>query len=83
MFEDLGLRVTHVVPFSHAAHPGSPICAWVTDFQKLYLPTLVEKGYLTSAELETYWAWWLEREADPRTIFYAPPVFGVIGRVER
>ena len=41
-----GLSVRHVEPVSAIGRPGSPVWAWIGDFQALYLPTLVERGYL-------------------------------------
>lgn len=79
LFHAAGLYVTHVEPLCRVGRPGSPIWRWVSEFQQLYLPTLVRKGYLTGAELETYTVWWQERENDNSTILFAPPLLCVIG----
>jgi hypothetical protein len=78
VFEAADLSVTHVEPFCQVARPGSPIWVWLSDFQRLYLPTLVQKGYLTSAELDTYTAWWDEQSRDKSALLFAPPILAVI-----
>jgi SAM-dependent methyltransferase len=72
-------RVTQIEPLCQVGRPGSPVWHWVTAFQTLYLPTLVQKKYLTRAELERYENWWREQERNENTILFAPPVLGVIG----
>jgi SAM-dependent methyltransferase len=79
-FASAGLRLERIELISRLGRPGDPIWRWVSDFQRIYLPTLVDGGYLSAAELAEYRAWWEEREADGSAFFHAPPVLGVIGR---
>jgi SAM-dependent methyltransferase len=79
LFAATGFRVTQIEPLCQVGRPGSPVWHWVTAFQTLYLPTLVQKKYLTRAELERYENWWREQERNENTILFAPPVLGVIG----
>jgi len=73
-----GLRVTHTEPLCQVGRPGSRVWQWVAEFQTLYLPTLVEKQYLTRTELESYAQWWRERERDDGTLLFAPPILCVV-----
>lgn len=79
LFRACGLRTTDLVPMQQVARPGEPIWEWVSSFQRLHLPALVEKGYLTVAELASHLAWWSALEQDPDAVFFAPPVMGVVG----
>ena len=79
LFRASGLTVTAVEPLSQVASPGSPVWRWLSTFQRLYLPALVEKGYLTRSECDEHLAWWASREQEPSTLFFAPPILGVVG----
>lgn len=78
-FGACGLDVTQIVPLSQVARPGEPVWTWVSTFQRLHLPPLVERGFLTADELASHQAWWADREQDPATVFFAPPILGVVG----
>ena len=79
LFHQADLAVTAVEPLCEVGRPGSPLWRWLTEFQDLYLPTLVEKGYLTAAELEEYRACWQRQGRDASAILFAPPLLGVVG----
>ena len=78
-FEAAGLEVIHVEPFCQVGGPGSPVWQWVSRFQDMYLPTLVEKRYLTGGDLQEYQGWWQAQSADPCALLFAPPLLGVVG----
>jgi SAM-dependent methyltransferase len=73
-----GLSVRHVEPISAIGRPGSPVWAWIADFQALYLPTLVERGYLTSHHAEEYLAWWNSLGRSETAFVFAPPMLAVV-----
>ena len=75
-----GLEVTHIEPITTSARPGSAIWQWVRDFQKIYLPQLVEKGYLSDEELVDNEREWRARAENPASFFLSPPMLGVIAR---
>jgi SAM-dependent methyltransferase len=79
LFRASGLRVTALIALQQVARPGEPVWEWVSSFQRLHLPALVERGYLTAAELASHLAWWSELERNPDAVFFAPPVMGVVG----
>jgi SAM-dependent methyltransferase len=79
LFRAAGLEVTHVVPLTQIGRAGSECWRWVGDFQDSYLPSLVQKGYLTMTEVEDYQAWWRDQERNPDAFLYAPPILGIVG----
>jgi SAM-dependent methyltransferase len=79
LFDRAGLTATAVEPLCQIGRPGSPVWRWLSEFQDLYLPTLVEKGYLTATELEEYAASWQRQGRDANAILFAPPLLGVVG----
>ncbi len=79
LFRANGLRTTHLVALNQVARPGDPIWTWVSTFQELHLPALVERGYLTADELSAHQAWWTAAGRSPDAVFFAPPVMGVVG----
>ncbi len=80
MMTKAGLAVTHVETLGVVARPGDPVWRWVRAFQKSYLPQLIDKGYLSAFELQAFEDDWLAHEQDPTSLFYSPPMLGVIGR---
>lgn len=78
IFDAAGLTVTHVEALCQTGRPGSCVWEWLAEFQRLYLPVLVRKGYLTTTESETYETWWREQEESRNAVLFAPPLLGVI-----
>ncbi len=78
MFDRAGLTVTHVEALCQTGQPGSSVWEWVAEFQRLYLPVLVRKGYLTQSESEIYQAWWRTQEENRTAVLFGPPLLGVI-----
>jgi len=79
MFRANRLRTTHLVALNQIARPGDPVWTWVSTFQELHLPALVDRGYLMADELSAHRAWWAAAERNPDAMFFAPPVMGVVG----
>lgn len=73
-----GLEVVRLEPINRAARPGSLTWAWVSSFNAVYLPKLVETGLMTVAEADEFRSAWAEAEADPATYFFAPPMLAII-----
>jgi hypothetical protein len=78
MFERAGLTVTRVEALSQAGQPGSSVWEWVAEFQRLYLPVLVRKRYLTQSDSESYEAWWRTQEENRAAVLFGPPLLAVI-----
>jgi SAM-dependent methyltransferase len=73
-----GFAVRHVEPLCQVGRPGSPIWTWIADFQTIYLPTLVARGYLTREDVDEYAAWWAEQAVNPDAFVFAPPMLAVV-----
>ncbi len=80
LMHEAGLEVTHIEPIIHTARPGNDIWQWVHEFQSIYLPQLVDKGYLSPEDIAANERDWRERAADPASFFLSPPMLGVIAR---
>lgn len=79
VFDRADLSVTAVEPLCQIGRPGSPLWRWLTEFQHLYLPTLVTKGYLTTTELAEYETSWQQQGTNERALLFAPPLLGMVG----
>ncbi len=75
----LGLLVPHITPLTAVGRPGSPVWTWISDFQTLYLPSLVDRNYVDSATVADYLAWWRGLDQTPDAFVFAPPMLAVIG----
>ena len=73
-----GMRVTGTAPQVQVGGPSSPVWRWLEEFQAGYLPTLVEKGQLSAAELERYHEWWTRLAENPAALFFSPPILSVV-----
>src|SRR5690606_4317494 len=76
----LGFEAIDVTPVSAIGHPGSPVWQWIAEFQALYLPSLVARGYLTAPEAEAYGTWWRGLERTPGVFVFAPPMLAIMAR---
>lgn len=74
-----GIMPTSIRSVGGATRPGTPYWEWITEFQKLYLPSLVEKGYLTDEVVSEHLTWWEERSRDEGTILGLPPMVAIVG----
>ena len=80
MLADSGLQVEHLEPINRVARPGSKTWAWVSQFNRGYVPKLVEGGLMTDDEAEAFRTAWAQAEANPATFFYPPPMLGIVAR---
>jgi ubiquinone/menaquinone biosynthesis C-methylase UbiE len=79
MMEDAGLRVVSVTPLARIARPGEALWSWPRTFFDNYLPSLVERGYLSEAARDAFERLWEARGADPTAYFATPPMTVVVG----
>jgi SAM-dependent methyltransferase len=75
---DAGLVVRHIEPVSAVGRPGSPVWRWISEFQALYLVTLVDRGYLTRELAGDYVAWWNSLERSSDAFVFAPPMLAIV-----
>jgi hypothetical protein len=76
----VGLDVEDITPVTAVGRPGSLVWKWIDDFQALYLPTLVERNYLSAATVGDYLSWWRSLEGTPGAFVFAPPMLAVVAR---
>lgn len=79
IFARHGITPLSVRSVGGATRSGTPYWDWVTEFQHLYLPTLVGKGYLTEEIVRDHLEWWKERSEDEGTILGLPPMVAIVG----
>jgi len=80
MLVESGFEVEHLEPINRVARPGSNTWAWVSEFNKGYVPKLVDAGLMTAGEAAEFKSAWAEAETDPATFFFSPPMLGIIAR---
>jgi SAM-dependent methyltransferase len=73
-----GCRLVDLVPLVRFIRPGTSFWKWPTQFFSNYVPQLVETGFLTEPERLAFEAEWRDRERDPGTFLFAPPVIGIV-----
>ena len=78
MMEAAGLRVREIRSVCRVARPGSLLWQWPTTFFRNFVPALVESGYLSRSDQETFEAEWKARSQDVNTFFCTPPVYDII-----
>jgi SAM-dependent methyltransferase len=78
LFAAAGLSTRHVEPIAAIGRPGSPVWVWISDFQALYIPTLVVRGYLTREEADEYLVWWNSLEHSETAFVLAPPMLAIV-----
>lgn len=78
LFRKCGLDVKTTEPVCLIARSRSPLWNWVGEFQRVYLPTLVDKGYLTAADLVEYESWWQQQDSNDDAFLFTPPVLCII-----
>ncbi len=79
MMYEKGFQIADIKQICSIGRPGSSLWTWLTTFQESYLPKLVDMGHITELERKEFEQEWVEREKDPCTFFFSPPMIGVIG----
>jgi len=81
------LAINHGLDLEHigrvevgTARPGSTMWNWPDSFWKVFLPRLVELGYLSADEHREFLAVWKQLSADPAAFMHLPPMYEMIAR---
>lgn len=74
-----GLEVRGIRSLTRIGRPGTALWEWPRTFFRIFLPTLVDAGSLTHADVEAFWADYEARSADPAGFFVSPPMIEVVG----
>jgi SAM-dependent methyltransferase len=72
-----GLRIESVEPIVRTARPGDPLWEWPIYFFRLYLPSLVEGGYLEQGDADEFIAEYERRGSDPAAFLMTPPMVAI------
>lgn len=73
-----GMRVTHLACEQRVARPGETMWMWAETFFRIYVPTLVQHGFLKASEAEAFTAAWGEWSRNPDAFWAAPPVYHLV-----
>lgn len=74
-----GFDVVEVSQSCRIAEPGSPLWDWPRTFFRGFLPTLEQADLITPEERRAFEREWEEREKDPTTRLFVPPMIDVVG----
>lgn len=78
MCRDAGLRVTHLACEQRVARPGETMWMWADTFFRIYVPTLVQHGFLKQNEADDFTRAWAQWSANPDAFWHAPPVYHLV-----
>lgn len=79
MMRRQGIEVRDITPHGRVARPGTLLWQWPETFFGIFVPKLVEQGFLTRQEQEAFELEWAQRSVDPDSFFWTPPVYDIIG----
>jgi SAM-dependent methyltransferase len=82
LLEEAGLRVVHRRELRRAGGPQDHLWQWPTSFFPLFVPRLVNDGWLTVREAEDFLAEWQEARKHPDCMFQAPPMLDLVAQSE-
>jgi SAM-dependent methyltransferase len=80
MCREAGLDVEHLAVEQRSARPHESMWMWADTFFRIYVPTLVQHGFLTDAERDAFTAEWVKYSANPDSFWHAPPVYHLVAR---
>lgn len=73
-----GFEVREMAPLVRLARPGSSLWDWPDTFFDIYLPALVEMGFITTAHERAFRREWAKRSRNPAAFFTSPPMLEII-----
>lgn len=74
-----GLRIDHIDRVDPGpARPGTFMWQWPDTFWGVFLPRLVEMGYITEPQRAAFLADWQKRSENPAAFMHLPPVYELI-----
>jgi ubiquinone/menaquinone biosynthesis C-methylase UbiE len=73
-----GFEVTSLECNQRVARPTSTIWHWPDSFWAVFVPRLVQMGFLTQADQQAFGMAWTEASADPDCFMQLPPVFDLV-----
>lgn len=73
-----GLRVTHLDCEQRVARSGDSMWAWPDTFFRIFVPTLVEHGFLAQKDADAFTSDWAKWAADPDAFCHLPTVYHLV-----
>lgn len=83
MLREAGLEVVQNRPISRIARPEQAMWRWPASYFEVFLPKIVEEGYLKEADRAAFMDEWNRRSQDPDCFFCTPPMVATIARKPR
>ena len=80
LMRDAGLEVTQIRSITRIARPGDSMWLWPTSYFEVFLPKIVEEGYLKESDRAAFMDEWAKRSNDPDCFFCTPPMVAIIAR---
>ena len=80
LMRDAGLEVTQIRSITRIARPGESMWLWPTSYFEVFLPKIVEEGYLKETDRAAFMDEWAKRSNDPDCFFCTPPMVAIIAR---
>ncbi len=80
LLHESGFEVTHLAVNQRVARPQDQIWHWPDSFWAVFVPRLVESGYLNSEEAQAFFSTWREASQSQDVFMFLPPVFDVIAQ---
>ncbi|MCZ6674817.1 MAG: methyltransferase domain-containing protein [Verrucomicrobia bacterium] len=74
------MEIVSLQPISRIARPGTKIWKWLILFTESHMPKLIEEGYMSRSDRETFLRDWRKASNDPGAFFYPPPIIGIVAR---
>lgn len=78
MLDRAGFDVELLEPIVRIGEPDSSLWQWPTTFFAIFVPTLVQTGFLTIDEQRAFEREWQARSNDPNSFFSSPPMLDVV-----
>jgi len=80
LMRDAGLEVTQIRSLTRIARPGEAMWRWPSSYFEIFLPKIVEEGYLKESDRAAFMDEWTRRSSDPSCFFCTPPMVSIIAR---
>ncbi len=78
VLQQSGFELCDLIPIHRAARPGSGPWRWVTQFQTLYLPQVLDEGLISRQELDEFRKEWAKQTPESGAFFCTPPMIGIV-----
>jgi ubiquinone/menaquinone biosynthesis C-methylase UbiE len=78
LLEQAGFKVEVIEPIARIIRPDDAFWEWPEGFFRSFLPRLEQNGFLTSSEVQAFFADWQKARATPGAFFIAPTMVTIV-----